>query len=422
MATVLELQEPYTLTMNERDRLQQLLDLAQEQGGYVTYDDILELIPAIEEDVGLLDRLLDGLSEAGIDYVGVPPVDADDDEEDDDDLIFSIDDIFEEEDEDELEDYESDLLTDTGYQHALDTDDVIGIYLKEAGRVPLLTAEEEVELAMAMEAGELAEERLENERDPDVIAELQELIDAGEEAREHMIRANSRLVISIAKKYVGRGVSFLDLIQEGNIGLMRAVKKFDYTLGHKFSTYATWWIRQGVTRAIADTGRTIRVPVHLGDQINRMFRTAMELAQEYEREPTPEEIGEAMELEPDKIRDLLKIARRPLSLQQPTSSEGDEAVLGDFIPDEALPTPTEVAAKSLLSEDMVKALEMLPEREARILKMRYGMFGEDTYTLEEVGNEIGVTRERVRQLEAQAINRLRRSSWYSALQGYLAEE
>ena len=247
------------------------------------------------------------------------------------------------------------------------------------------------------------------------------LIYDGELAQEHLIRANARLVISVAKKYIGRGVPFLDLIQEGNIGLIRATNKFEYQRGHKFSTYATWWIRQAVSRAVADQGRTIRVPVHMGDQLNRMRRVQMRLTQDLGREPTMDELAVGMETTPDKVENLLEIARRPVSLETPIDEEGD-STFGDFVEDVNSPAPAEEVATNLLHEQLKGALDRLPPREAQILRLRYGLEDGRVYTLEEVGQAIGVTRERVRQLEAQALNRLRQSSANVILRDYLYEE
>jgi len=400
----------------------QLLKKAQEQG-VVTYDDILAVLPEAERDIGLLDDIMDGLVDAGIEVVpnaqidipipdDLPPEDGQvplPDEDDPDMLVLEVD---------------EDITDDAGYQQALDTDDVVGLYLKEAGRVPLLTAEEEVSLAKRMEAAELAKDQLEQYGEDlpmDDVYTLRELIADGEDAQEHLIRANARLVISVAKKYIGRGVPFLDLIQEGNIGLIRATNKFEYQRGHKFSTYATWWIRQAVSRAVADQGRTIRVPVHMGDQLNRMRRVQLNLIQELGREPSIEELAEGMETTPDKIENLLEIARHPVSLETPIDDEGD-STFGDFVEDVTSPAPTEEVATHLLHEQLDTALKRLPPREAQILKLRYGLEDGRVYTLEEVGQTIGVTRERVRQLEAQALNRLRQSSAHVILRDYLYEE
>jgi RNA polymerase primary sigma factor len=296
--------------------------------------------------------------------------------------------------------------------------------LKEAGRVPLLVASEEVELAKRMEKAEIAAQHLEmygEDLPMDDVYALREVIADGEQAQEHLIRANARLVISVAKKYIGRGVPFLDLIQEGNIGLIRATNKFEYQRGHKFSTYATWWIRQAVSRAVADQGRTIRVPVHMGDQLNRMRRVQLRLLQELGREPNIEEMAIGMETTPDKVENLLEIARRPVSLETPIDDDGD-STFGDFVEDVNSPAPADEVASTLLQEQLEGALDRLPAREAQILRLRYGLEDGRVYTLEEVGQTIGVTRERVRQLEAQALNRLRQSSAHVILRDYLFEE
>jgi RNA polymerase primary sigma factor len=400
----------------------QLMKKAQEQG-VLSYDDILAVLPEAERDIALLDDLMDGLADMGIEVVpttpiGVPmpgdlPSEAPDGEvlDDDPDLAF-------------FEELDDDLTDDAGYQQALDTDDVVGLYLKEAGRVPLLTADEEVSLAKRMEAGLLAQDQIEQYGDTlsgDDIYDLRDIVADGVDAQEHLVRANARLVISVAKKYIGRGVPFLDLIQEGNIGLIRATNKFEYRRGHKFSTYATWWIRQAVSRAVADQGRTIRVPVHMGDQLNRMRRVQLNLIQELGREPSIDELAVNMETTPDKIENLLEIARHPVSLETPIDEEGD-STFGDFVEDVNSPAPSEEVASHLLHEQLQRALNRLPPREAQILKLRYGLEDGRVYTLEEVGQTIGVTRERVRQLEAQALNRLRQSSAHVILRDYLFEE
>ncbi|MBK8025604.1 MAG: sigma-70 family RNA polymerase sigma factor [Chloroflexi bacterium] len=320
--------------------------------------------------------------------------------------------------------FDDTLIQDAGYQQALDSDDVVGLYLKEAGRVPLLTADEEVALAKRMERAVEAKRIIDTRGDTlplDDVYTLRDIISDGELAQEHLVRANARLVISVAKKYIGRGVPFLDLIQEGNIGLIRATNKFEYRRGHKFSTYATWWIRQAVSRAVADQGRTIRVPVHMGDQLNRMRRIQMRLTQELGRDPSIEEIADRMETTADKVENLLEIARRPVSFETPIDEDGD-STFGDFVEDISSPAPAEEVATNLLHEQLNSALDRLPQREAQILRLRYGLEDGKVYTLEEVGQAIGVTRERVRQLEAQALNRLRQSSAHVTLRDYLYEE
>jgi len=416
------------------DRLHKQLVHSANTRGYVTHTDILRLVPDVENDVDLLDDLMDGLVEAGVELVAEPSKAADDDDAADakpidETLIDEADEEIEQKDEREtlFRVLRKDLTADAGYQAALDTDDVVGLYLKEAGRVPLLTATEEVLLAKRMEAAEFARERL-HDADSQTIEVLswseeqflRETMMDGEQAQEHLIRANARLVISVAKKYIGRGVPFLDLIQEGNIGLIRATNKFEYQRGHKFSTYATWWIRQAVSRAVADQGRTIRVPVHMGDQLNRMRRVQLQLQQEFGRDATPAEVAHEMDTTPDKVENLLEISRRPVSLESPIDDEGDSS-FGDFVEDSNSPAPSDEVATHLLHTQLQQALDKLPDREAQILRLRYGLADGRVYTLEEVGNTIGVTRERVRQLEAQALNRLRQSSAHVILRDYLYE-
>ncbi|MBW4436210.1 MAG: sigma-70 family RNA polymerase sigma factor [Pleurocapsa minor GSE-CHR-MK-17-07R] len=413
-----------TMAARKEELRKQVLEKARKQGS-ISVDEILQLLPNAERDVALLDEIMDDLLDAGIELTATP-------EPEPDEAIFdaranALEGELEWIEDEELE-YgawmDNDLTDDAGYQHALDSDDVVGLYLKEAGRVPLLTADEEVSLAKRMEIAELATQQIAEYGDRlplDDVYTLKDQISDGELAQEHLVRANARLVISVAKKYIGRGVPFLDLIQEGNIGLIRATKKFDYRRGHKFSTYATWWIRQAVSRAVADQGRTIRVPVHMGDQLNRMRRVQMRLTQELGRDPTIDEIAVGMELTPDKIENLLEIARRPVSLETPIDEEGD-STFGDFVEDVNSPAPAEEVATNLLHEQLKAALDRLPVREAQILRLRYGLEDGRVYTLEEVGQAIGVTRERVRQLEAQALNRLRQSSAHVILRDYLYEE
>jgi RNA polymerase primary sigma factor len=382
-----------------------LLSLAHDLG-YVTLDDVLAVFPEAENNLEQLEELFQALLEAGVEINGLNSGQGKPDQKDADDLAAETDD------------------DDDDYQHrvffeAVEADDTIGLYLKEIGRVDLLTAEEEVSLARRMEQGVMAAEALrKNGVDSDRHWELESKIRDGLAAREHLISANSRLVISVAKKYIGRGVPFLDLIQEGNIGLIRAAKKFDYHRGHKFSTYATWWIRQAVTRAIADQGRTIRVPVHMGDQINKLIRTSHKLTQELGREPTVQELADTLEVPLRKAEQMIKVARRPLSLEMPTDDEAD-SVLGDFIEDEESPEPVEMVTSGMLREQLNDILSVLPPREVRILQMRYGLVDGETYTLEEVGKKLGVTRERVRQIEAQALSRLRHPTHSRKLRDYL---
>lgn len=429
-------------TINKDQLRAQLIATANKQG-FITYNNILAVLPDVEKDVALLDEIMDELLEAGIDVVSSTPK-ADDNDTDTELTIGFMDDSDDDagaEDDDDDEDVMAEdlfastrktlnnlneLTEDAGYQAALDTDDVVGLYLKEAGRVPLLTADEEVALAKRMEAAVWAREKFQaaKQRGVELLwseeQTLREVVMDGDRAQEHLIRANARLVISVAKKYIGRGVPFLDLIQEGNIGLIRATNKFEYQRGHKFSTYATWWIRQAVSRAVADQGRTIRVPVHMGDQLNRMRRVQLKLLQELGRDPKIEELAEGMETTPEKVENLLEISRRPVSLETPIDDEGD-STFGDFVEDTNSPAPAEEVTTHLLQEQLQQALDKLPPREAQILRLRYGLADGRVYTLEEVGQTIGVTRERVRQLEAQALNRLRQSSAHVILKDYLFE-
>ncbi len=380
-----------------------LVELGRDKG-YVTYDDILQFFPKIEEgDLDQLEEIFAALMSAGIAYLedepGEEPSDAD---------------LHEEE-----EPPRAKVEAEEDYLANIDTDDMIGLYLKEVGRIPLLTAEQEVELAKRIEAGRAARAELARGKvSPKRRQELRRIIEDGWRAREQLIIANSRLVISVAKKYIGRGVPFLDLIQEGNIGLIRATKKFDYRRGHKFSTYATWWIRQAVTRAIADQGRTIRVPVHMGDQINKLLRTQHQLTQKLGREPSIEELAKALNIPPKKVEYMIQVARHPLSLEMPTDDD-EKSVLGDFIKDEDAQAPDENAIQALLREHLEKLLNTLPPREVRILQLRYGLLDGKPYTLEEVGRKMGITRERVRQIEAQALARLRKPEIQQQLREYL---
>jgi len=354
--------------------IERLLGLGDSQG-YVTYDDVMEAIPEAELNIEQLEDALAALIERGIEIsdaeLEVPEPD---------------------------DESEKEIVTATAAQEdidlsGIDVDDSISLYLKEIGRIPLLTAEQEVSLAKRMEAGRNARRRISKDGhlSKEERAKLQWLIRDGEAAKEHLIKANSRLVVSVAKKYVGRGVPFLDLIQEGNIGLIRAVKKFDYRRGYKFSTYATWWIRQAVTRAIADQGRTIRVPVHMYEQINRLARVSRQLVQELGRDPTVEEIAAELGVGPKKVERIIKVSQRPLSLEMPVGEE-DDSFLGDFIEDQEAPSPTDQASQQLLREQIDDIFASLTPREVRILQLRFGLVDGYSYTLEEVGKKFGVTR------------------------------
>ena len=301
------------------------------------------------------------------------------------------------------------------------TNDPVRMYLKEIGRVALLTAQEEVWLAKRIEAGVLASERLQKERSrmsPDKVTEAEWLERDGAMAKRHLVEANLRLVVSIAKRYVGRGMAFLDLIQEGNLGLIRAVEKFDYRKGYKFSTYATWWIRQAITRAIADQARTIRIPVHMVETINKLVRIQRQLLQDYGREPTADEIGVQMELSPEKVREIQKISQEPVSLETPIGEEEDSH-LGDFIPDDEAVVPLERASFKLLQEQLESVLHTLSGREKEVIRLRFGLVDGQPRTLEEVGKKFGVTRERIRQIESKTLSKLRHPSRSQKLRDYL---
>jgi RNA polymerase primary sigma factor len=377
---------------------EQLLTLGRDQG-FVTYDDVLTAFPDAESNIEQLDDIFANLFEQGIE---VGPFREEEEPEER---------AEEEGPEAEQLDFDLDLI---------DIDDSISLYLKEIGRVPLLTAEEEVSLAKRMERGKDARQKLTQGVDDPIERErLLNAVKDGQAAQEHLIKANSRLVVSVAKKYVGRGVPFLDLIQEGNIGLIRAVKKFDYRRGYKFSTYATWWIRQAVTRAIADQGRTIRVPVHMYEQINRLTRTSRQLVQELGRDPTTEEIADRLGVPPRKVEQIIRVSQRPLSLEMPVGEEED-SYLGDFIEDAEADSPTDSASQTMLRQVIDEIFESLTPREVRILQLRFGLVDGYSYTLEEVGKKFGVTRERIRQIEAQALGRLRHPSRSRKLRDYLA--
>ena len=386
-------------------RIKRLVQHGREKG-FVTIDDILAFLPDAENDLDQLEEAFTALLAARIQYV-------------EDAGVKDIDEELSPEDDDSDAEGGRTMSFDDNYLANIDTDDMIGLYLKEVGRVPLLTAEEEVDLSQRIELGRMAREELARGGvSPHRRLELRRLIEDGWLAREHLITANSRLVISVAKKYMGRGVPFLDLIQEGNIGLIRAAKKFDYRRGHKFSTYATWWIRQAVTRAIADQGRTIRVPVHMGDQINKLLRVQHQITQRLGREPSLDELAEALDVHPKKVENMIQVARRPLSLETPTDDE-DDSVLADFIEDHDAAAPDDSATFNLLRQHLGEVLYNLPPREVRILQLRYGLLDGQSYTLEEVGRKMGVTRERVRQIEAQALSRLRHPAVRRILREYL---
>ena len=389
---------------DESNPIERLVALGRSQG-YVTYDDVMEAVPEAELNIEQLEDALATLIEMGIEIS-----DAELEEP-----------VIEQKERRDTATVESTVTASDIDLSAIDIDDSISLYLKEIGRIPLLTAEQEVSLAKRMEAGRNSKRRLSNDRNLSYEdrEELSAIVRDGKSAQEHLIKANSRLVVSVAKKYVGRGVPFLDLIQEGNIGLIRAVNKFDYRRGYKFSTYATWWIRQAVTRAIADQGRTIRVPVHMYEQINRLARVSRQLVQELGRDPTVEEIAGELGVSPKKVERTIKVSQRPLSLEMPVGEE-DDSFLGDFIEDSDAPSPTDQASQQLLRDQIDDIFVSLTPREVRILQLRFGLVDGYSYTLEEVGKKFGVTRERIRQIEAQALGRLRHPSRSRKLRDFLS--
>ena len=345
------------------NRVKELLEAGKAKG-VLTYKEIIEQLGELELDTDQIDKILETLENAGIEVINESKS------------------VAEPEPEPTLEPIDEDV--DLSVPEGVSIDDPVRMYLKEIGKVPLLSADEEIQLAKRMETGD-------------------------EEAKHRLAEANLRLVVSIAKRYVGRGMLFLDLIQEGNLGLIKAVEKFDYRKGYKFSTYATWWIRQAITRAIADQARTIRIPVHMVETINKLIRVSRQLLQEYGREPTPEEIAVEMGISEDKVREIIKIAQEPVSLETPIGEEEDSH-LGDFIPDEDAPAPAEAAAFTLLKEQLMSVLSTLTPREEKVLKLRFGLEDGRARTLEEVGKYFKVTRERIRQIEAKALRKLRHPS------------
>ncbi len=344
-------------------RLEQLIALAKDKKGVLEQSDITEAFADIEIEPSKIEQIYDYLESQNIDIIG---------------------NIAEADEEDEI---------DFTLPEGISIDDPVRMYLKEIGKVPLLSAEEEIRLAQLMEAGD-------------------------QEAKKRLAEANLRLVVSIAKRYVGRGMLFLDLIQEGNLGLIKAVEKFDYRKGYKFSTYATWWIRQAITRAIADQARTIRIPVHMVETINKLMRVSRQLLQELGRDPQPEEIAKQMDMPVAKVREIMKISQEPVSLETPIGEEEDSH-LGDFIPDDDVPVPAEAAAFTLLKEQLIEVLDTLTEREQKVLRLRFGLDDGRARTLEEVGKEFNVTRERIRQIEAKALRKLRHPSRSKKLKDYL---
>jgi RNA polymerase primary sigma factor len=368
---------------SQRDAVSRLI-LKGEKKGSLTYDDINSALSELEIDKDDIENIYSSINELGIDIISSDMIDDD----------VTIDDADDEDSEDPVEiEADVDIEIDISLPKGINIDDPVRMYLKEIGKVPLLSSAEEQDLAKRMEEGD-------------------------EEAKKKLCEANLRLVVSIAKRYVGRGMLFLDLIQEGNLGLIKAVEKFDFRKGFKFSTYATWWIRQAITRAIADQARTIRIPVHMVETINKLIRVSRQLLQELGREPKPEEIAKEMDMTVEKVREILKIAQEPVSLETPIGEEEDSH-LGDFIPDNDAPAPADAAAFSMLKEQLIEVLDTLTPREQKVLKLRFGLEDGRARTLEEVGKRFEVTRERIRQIEAKALRKLKHPSRSKKLRDYL---
>lgn len=363
-----------------KEKLKELLIFAKGKKNILEYQEILDFFEDMELDAEKMDKILEILEENRVDILKIT--------ENDDDLILD------DEEEMLLDEEEIDLNNiDLSVPEGVSIEDPVRMYLKEIGKVPLLSSDEEIELAKKIELGD-------------------------EEAKKRLAEANLRLVVSIAKRYVGRGMQFLDLIQEGNLGLIKAVEKFDYRKGYKFSTYATWWIRQAITRSIADQARTIRIPVHMVETINKLIRVSRQLVQDLGREPNPEEIAEQMDMPVERVREVLKISQEPVSLETPIGEE-DDSHLGDFIQDDNMPVPADEATFVLLKEQLVDVLSTLTEREQKVLRLRFGLDDGRARTLEEVGKEFNVTRERIRQIEAKALRKLRHPSRSRKLKDYL---
>lgn len=398
-----------------REKLKSLLELGKKKRNILEYQEISDFFRDMNLDEEKMEKVLDFLEANKVDVLRI----SDGDDEDDDIIL---------DDEDEVEVEKIDLSVPEG----VSVEDPVRMYLKEIGKVPLLSADEEIELAQKMEAGSVAVEKIpllkerlaetgDEQEKEEIQAEIKALqldVDRGSDAKKRLAEANLRLVVSIAKRYVGRGMLFLDLIQEGNLGLIKAVEKFDYRKGYKFSTYATWWIRQAITRAIADQARTIRIPVHMVETINKLIRVSRQLLQELGREPTPEEIAEEMKMPVERVREILKISQEPVSLETPIGEEED-SYLGDFIKDDNVPVPADAATFTLLKEQLEEVLGTLTEREQKVLTLRFGLEDGRARTLEEVGKEFNVTRERIRQIEAKALRKLRHPSRSRKLKDYL---
>jgi RNA polymerase primary sigma factor len=379
--------------------LSMLLEKADVQG-YLTTEDLMELYPHVSEDADRLEAIVLALRRRGVDIL----------DQDEHEIPFD-------ENEENISDSDVDTFVDLT---RISSDDTVGLYLKEMSRVPLLNVEEELDLAKRIERGRQAKRDLSRINGNN--ARRQELDSAasdGQQAREHLIKANTRLVVSIAKRYMGRGVPFLDLIQEGNLGLMKAVEKYEYQRGFRFSTYATWWIRQTITRAIADQGRTIRVPVHMVDRIRQLYRTTHEMEQRLGRIPTTDELAEEIGVNTNKVEWMMRVSWLPLSLESPINDDEEDSELGMFIEDQVTPTPIQSTYANLLRDKVQQVLDTLPPREARILRLRFGLENGRAYTLEEVGQKFGLTRERIRQIESKALRRLRHPRRARQLKDYL---
>lgn len=400
--------------LNFQQKLIEILELGKKKKNMLEYQEIADFFKDLNLDPEKFEMVIDYLEQNGIDVLKISK-----DDDVDDDIILD--------DEDEVEVEKIDLSVPEG----VSVEDPVRMYLKEIGKVPLLSADEEIELAQNMEDGAVATEKInvlkgrldgaseeEKAEIKEEIKTLQRDVDKGADAKKRLAEANLRLVVSIAKRYVGRGMLFLDLIQEGNLGLIKAVEKFDYKKGYKFSTYATWWIRQAITRAIADQARTIRIPVHMVETINKLIRVSRQLLQELGREPSPEEIAKEMNMPVERVREILKISQEPVSLETPIGEEEDSH-LGDFIKDDNVPVPADAAAFTLLKEQLEEVLGTLTEREQKVLTLRFGLEDGRARTLEEVGKEFNVTRERIRQIEAKALRKLRHPSRSRKLKDYL---
>lgn len=400
--------------LNFQRKLIEILELGKKKKNMLEYQEIADFFKDLNLDPEKFEMVIDYLEQNGIDVLKIS-----NDDDVDDDIILD--------DEDEVEVEKIDLSVPEG----VSVEDPVRMYLKEIGKVPLLSADEEIELAQNMEDGAVATEKInvlkgridgaseeEKAEIKEEIKTLQRDVDKGADAKKRLAEANLRLVVSIAKRYVGRGMLFLDLIQEGNLGLIKAVEKFDYKKGYKFSTYATWWIRQAITRAIADQARTIRIPVHMVETINKLIRVSRQLLQELGREPSPEEIAKEMNMPVERVREILKISQEPVSLETPIGEEEDSH-LGDFIKDDNVPVPADAAAFTLLKEQLEEVLGTLTEREQKVLTLRFGLEDGRARTLEEVGKEFNVTRERIRQIEAKALRKLRHPSRSRKLKDYL---